>query len=75
MASEYTDTTSGNNIITIQEIKSVWDGYDDVLDMIKAAAQIGFEKGRIAQLREDNAELNAVLHVVDAQAQKTGATA
>jgi hypothetical protein len=59
-----------NNILNAQEMNEIWRKNESTYDQFQAAAQIGFEKGRIAQLREDNAELNAVLHVVDAQAQK-----
>ena len=64
-----------NNIQTVPELKQIWRISESSFDMMQIAAQIGFNKGRIAQLREDNAGLNAVLHVVDAQAQKTGVNA
>lgn len=65
----------GNNILTVPELKEIWRAGESSFDMMQRAAQIGYEKGRLSQLREDNAELNAVLNVIHAQIEKTGANA
>jgi hypothetical protein len=48
------------DILSLSEMKAIWDANDDSFGMMKDAAKIGYNKGRIAEAEKHDAALAAV---------------
>lgn len=51
--------------LTKEELVSIWDQSEDNYGLIKTAYELGYNRGKLAQAREDNVELNAVLSILE----------
>lgn len=49
-----------NDILSLFEMKAIWDKGEDTFGMVQEGARIGFEKGRIAEAEKHDAMLAAV---------------
>lgn len=57
--------------LTKEELVSIWDQADNSHDLIQTAYELGYNRGKLAQAREDNVELNAVISILEANEEAT----
>jgi len=61
-------------VITVEDMKQIWDKSQDHCDLIRLAYGLGFRRGQLERAKETDPVFNAVVNVIEKMGAKTNDT-